>query len=156
MGDPKHPKLNRHPKQAYEITLTVDGAPGPFESVTGGIGYQIANATDCAPQDPLSGVHYTPGYGPPLTLKRSSANVYKATVYLDLPLDENYYGKGICHWTFSGFSATATIHGANFFATLSPDETITGKPVVGYQQKRLFLDSGTTNMNIAAESCQMW
>ena len=152
MSDPKHPELNPHPKQVYEITVTIDGAPGPFDSVTGGIGYQITNAADCAPQDPFTGVHYMPGYGPPLTLKKVSDNVYSTTVYLDLPLDGNYYGKGICHWAFNGFSVTATVHGANFFAALSPDETISGKPVVGYQQKRLYLDASATDMNIAPES----
>ncbi|MBI0301500.1 hypothetical protein JBE04_45470, partial [Streptomyces sp. PRKS01-29] len=41
----------------------------------------------------------------PITLHKVSENEYRGTFYLDRMLDEDYYGRGVCHWTLTGVGA---------------------------------------------------
>ncbi|KQU85590.1 hypothetical protein ASC78_26685 [Variovorax sp. Root318D1] len=98
-------KLNPHPKMRYEITLTIEDAPGPFDAVEGSAGYQIANDR-CVPLTPFSGVRLTPERHVPMALTRVSDKVYKGELYVDLLTDEDYFGLGLCRWSmpFADFS----------------------------------------------------
>jgi len=91
-------KQNPHPKMRYEITLKIQGAPGPFESVSGNMAYEVANE-QCTPFDKFVGIyHRPPTQYLPITLERTNDHGYRGTIYLDVLQDEDYYGLGVCHW----------------------------------------------------------
>lgn len=98
-------KLNPHPKMRYEITLTIEDAPGPFDAVEGSAGYEVANGS-CVPLTPFSGATLTPEKDVPMALSRVSDKVYKGELYVDLLVDEDYFGLGLCRWSmpFANFS----------------------------------------------------
>lgn len=92
-------KQNPHPKMRYEITMVIKDAPGPFDSVTGFMQYDVANER-CAPYERFIGIYRKPpGQSPPIALTRTGDGEYKGTLYLDLLQDEDYYGLGVCHWS---------------------------------------------------------
>jgi hypothetical protein len=98
-------KLNPHPKMRYEITLTIEDAPGPFDAVEGSAGYEVANGS-CVPLTPFSGATLTPEKDVPMALSRVNDKVYKGELYVDLLTDEDYFGLGLCRWSmpFANFS----------------------------------------------------
>jgi hypothetical protein len=97
-----HPKFNPHPQEIYEITLTVHDAPGPMEQGGGFITYS-ADSTKCVPKDQMP---YDDSAAPTVysrnldidQVKKTDDKVYKTVMALDLLIDSNYYGKGMCHW----------------------------------------------------------
>jgi len=97
-------KQNPNPKQRYDITMTIADAPGPFASIEGIAQYQ---APDCwYTLNKLEGVHANPEQVLPITYTRVNDTTYVGTVYLDAMLDEDYYGRGVCHWTLT-FASTS-------------------------------------------------
>ena len=102
----KNPEIkhNPTPKMRYDITLTVDGAPGPFDSITGFVQYKVANE-QCVPLEPVSGATIAPEEKVPVVFKREKDNVYTGTIYADLMQDEDYYGLGVCRWQVVATSA---------------------------------------------------
>jgi hypothetical protein len=146
-GDPDHPALNPNPKQRYEITLKVEDAPGPFDSVTGFASYEIANPWECAPRDPISGVYVTAGYDADITLQAIGNNAYRGTVYLDLPVDRNYYLKGLCRWRFVSANVILKNHGVRFSTGLVLDEVVAQKTLTTYPQKRFYFGSKISDMD---------
>lgn len=93
-------KLNPAPKRAYTITMTIENAPGPFAVVRGSAQYDVENAPECGRYLKFAGVH--PGMTSMETfpLTQVSDNEYQGTVYADLLLDEDYFGRGVCRWKF--------------------------------------------------------
>ena len=91
-------KLNPHPKMRYEITLTIEDAPGPFDTVEGSAGYEVANGS-CVPLTPFTGATIEPTKNVPIVLTRLSDKVYKGEIYVDLLADEDYFGLGLCRWS---------------------------------------------------------
>jgi hypothetical protein len=135
-------KQNPHPVKRYEITMTIDGAPGPFDGVSGFMQYDISNE-DCAPRDLVSQVRVTPIKSPPIVFTRVSDLTYTGTVFLDFLQDENYYGLGVCHWKMTAAIADLKIKGsgAEFSPDISFDEIVAQKPVTKYFAKQLFSDT---------------
>lgn len=154
-ADPRDPTLNPHPKHRYEITLTIEGAPGPFQSVTGYLYYSIANSYECAPQDPFTGVYESgPGYRPPITFHRIGENIYRGVVYLDTVRDESYYGRGVCHWAFNGVAVALEANGVTFGTGMAPEDIASQRAVSEYMPKRLYvdLDAQAKKMHFGMES----
>ena len=135
-------KQNPHPVKRYEITMTIDGAPGPFDSVTGFMQYDVSNHL-CVPQDSLSGARPTPDFPLPITFNRASENVYKGIVYLDLLQDENYYDLGVCHWRMTAAVVILKRKGSgiDFSPDASFDDVVAQKPITRYFAKKLFFDT---------------
>lgn len=152
MANPKNPAKNPHPRQAYEISVTIADAPGPFESVTAHANYRVANAPDCVPQDPFTGVHPAPGYEEPIALVRTGDNSYQGQLYLDLLRNQNYYLKGDCHWELSGFGMAMVANDITFRTFMAPNDISSQMTVVQYQQKRLYSDAHARGMDFASES----
>lgn len=150
-----HVKQNPHPQERYELTFTIHDAPGPFDSVTGKILYVVSNE-ECVPTDTISGAKSrTPGIDVPVQLKRLDDGSYQGQVDLDLPIDENYFGLGVCNWKSNGAYLRLAAHAVTFSAGISQsdiekhDTTSTyflknhyfGTPVKG------FTDGGATHDN---------
>ncbi|MFB5204607.1 DUF502 domain-containing protein, partial [Stenotrophomonas sp. 3diitr2024] len=41
----------------------------------------------------------------PVELRKVADGEYRGTLYVDRMLDEDYYGRGVCHWEFTGAGA---------------------------------------------------
>jgi hypothetical protein len=98
-------KLNPHPKMRYEIMLTIEDAPGPFDAVESFVGYEVVNG-NCVPLTPFTGATITPTKHVSMELTRISDKVYTGELYVDRLIDEDYFGLGLCRWsmTFTNFS----------------------------------------------------
>ena len=127
-------KQNPHPAKRYELTVAAQGAPGPFESATGFMQYDIANP-DCAPKDPVSGARPTPEYTPDIAFIRVSDTEFKGTIYLDLPVDENYFGLGVCHWKFIAAGVSIKANGVRFSPVISIEDIVANNPVSTFFSK---------------------
>lgn len=104
---------NPNPTEKYEVTITVENAPGPFESVGGSAGY---SAPDCRyVVDKFNGIFSSPYDSKGIDLKKTSDNEWKGYFYADEMADKDY-GFGMCTWILH--SAIAS-----FSATQSPDDT---------------------------------
>ncbi|WP_266160421.1 hypothetical protein [Dyella silvatica] len=104
-------KPNPNPKQHYEITMTVDGAPKGFDSVSGSMQYVVKNSDACVAPDPVSGHHSNLAQFLPFDIKKVDEHTYKGTVVTDHFLDADYYGLGVCHWVMSSAMAVFKING---------------------------------------------
>lgn len=93
-------RLNPSPRQAYTITMTLADAPGPFASVEGTVQYTVANSAECGRKIPIAGAFPRISSNEPFALTRVSDTEYVGTVYADLILDEDYFGRGVCRWEF--------------------------------------------------------
>ncbi|RST45009.1 hypothetical protein [Variovorax sp. DXTD-1] len=124
-------KLNPHPKMRYEITLTIENAPGPFDAVEGSLDYQVQNDR-CVPLQPVSGAKPTPSKHLPLAFTRISDKVYKGEFYADLLQDEDYFGLGICRWSLTFASAYLNVGNWKFGPFISLEDILASKPVTRY------------------------
>lgn len=124
-------KQNPNPKMRYEITATIEGAPGPFDRVLGVVDYRVTNEL-CVPATPVMGARIVPEKRTAVEFRRDHDNVYRATVYLDLLQDEDYFGKGTCHWTLMAAGIELTHATVTFSASLFHDDLLAGKPVPRY------------------------
>ncbi|WP_172453261.1 hypothetical protein [Xanthomonas arboricola] len=105
-------KLNPNPRKAFEVTLTLDKAPGAFGLVQGAAQYDVSNEAECGKIQPETGTAGRITSQEDFALKKISDTEYRGTVYLDLMQDEDYYGRGVCHWEFSGASVLLKATGA--------------------------------------------
>ena len=137
-------KQNPHPKMRYEIIMTIDGAPGPFDSVTAFVQYKVSNDR-CVPLTPISGATLPPERRFPIAFTRVSDTVYKSVIYADLMEDENYYGLGICHWAVVAASADLKINGTSLSPAIFHDDIVAQKSVATYFVNRDYLDSSGTS-----------
>lgn len=139
-------KLNPNPTHAYEIRLTLanvselsSAADGksPFTVVEGTVQFDASNGARCGKSNALSGHVPTLSSHEPLPLSRISATEYVGTVYADMLLDEDYYGRGVCHWELTearvALRARADIADTRFVAGL-PAKTV----LAGGTQARYF------------------
>jgi hypothetical protein len=93
-------KEHQQPKQAYQLTMVIENAPGPFGLVEGSAQYDVTNHKRCGQRNPVSGTRSRISTHPPIAWKPISNSQYVATVYPDLMVDEDYYNNGVCHWQF--------------------------------------------------------
>ena len=125
-----------HPQQAYRLTMTIDNAPGPFGQVRGNLQYDVSNEDECGKINPVAGIAERITHLPDLAWTPVGANTYEAIVYADLMLDEDYYGKGLCHWEFKGAAgmlrATGDERETRFMPAMDYDEIYAQKTKVLY------------------------
>lgn len=134
-------KQNPAPQQRYELTLTLQDAPGPFESIAGFMQYEVQNEQDCVPADAISGHHQRLSSDPLIAFTRvNTSNVYKGTVYLDLLQDADYYGLGVCHWKMMGFTAMLKAGEVTFNPFISGDQITAQQSKTEYFPKSYFSD----------------
>lgn len=124
-------KQNPNPKMRYEITATIDGAPGPFDRIHGIADYRVTNEL-CVPPTPVMGARIVPEKRAELEFHHDHGNVYRATVYLDLLQDEDYFGKGTCHWALMAAGIELDHATVTFSASLFHDDLLAGNAVPRY------------------------
>ncbi|KRG67586.1 hypothetical protein ABB28_16495 [Stenotrophomonas chelatiphaga] len=124
-------KLNPAPRQAYEFVLKIDDAPGPFAMVKGTAQYDVINEQECGRIVPATGRAGRITSKEEVKLQKVSDNEYRGTVYLDLMQDEDYYGRGVCQWKFSGAGAMLKATGADgetrFLSFIEADRFVKGE-----------------------------
>ncbi|WP_426702124.1 hypothetical protein ACPPVV_03670 [Rhodanobacter sp. Col0626] len=130
-------KLNPHPKMRYEITMTIQGAPRPFDEISGFVQYKVSNDR-CVPLTPISGATLPPEKSVPLELLHVSDNVYKGTIYVDLLQDEAYYGLGVCHWAVVAATASLKLRKVDFSPDLLVDNILKQASETRYFSKKQF------------------
>lgn len=106
-------RTQAQPQQAYELLLTLDNPPGPFAVVEAVAQYDVVNEEQCGNINPLTGTAERITHQQAITLQPLGGNRYRGTVYADLMRDEDYYGRGVCHWQFSGAGALLKATGAD-------------------------------------------
>lgn len=110
----QHPE----PRQPYEVTLTLADAPGPFAGIDWRVQYDIVNQECLPPPSRISGAQTEPAStSPAIAFRKLSDTTYVATVYADLMVDEDIYGRGVCRWQLVGTRVRLRATGA-------PGETI--------------------------------
>lgn len=130
-------KLNPHPKMRYEVTLTIEDAPGPFDAIEGSAGYQVSNDR-CVPLEPFSGAKLTPTKHVPMVLQRVSDKVYKGELYVDLLQDEDYFGRGLCRWSMPFADFDLQIGNHMFSHSIALDEILSKKAAARYFNKKAY------------------
>jgi hypothetical protein len=100
-NQPPRPQIKRNPNPtAYEITMTIENAPGPFGVIEGVMQYETALNDPCMPYlGGMAGTRMRLKEHIPVTLTPIGDNKYSGIYYTDLLVDEDYYGLGICHWS---------------------------------------------------------
>jgi hypothetical protein len=144
-------KLNPQPRMRYEITVTVDGAPGPFDRVEGSVDYKVSNP-NCVPLTKVTGATVAPEKRVPLTLRAAGGNVYKGEIFVDLLVDEDYFGLGVCHWALVGASADLFAKQVDFSPAIYKDELITGKAVTRYFANGSYADADMQRIDIGEDA----
>ena len=125
------PTLNPKPKEIYDITVTVEGAPGEFLSAEGVHRYAIEDET-CLPLTSFSGVPaVTYARYEKVRYKRTTPTTFTARVVLDKFMPKDDYGLGLCKWTSNVLSAKLN-NGIN-------QHTISFSPISELQAKRFYL-----------------
>lgn len=117
-------KLNPQPKMRHEITLTIDGAPGPFDVIEGRVFYKVTDSR-CVPIVYENGSFFTLGEQVPFALRRISNSIYKGEVFTDLLVNEDYFGKGKCHWVAGLVGADLKKASVTLNPSINVDPTIT-------------------------------
>lgn len=118
---PPRRKLNPAPQRAYRITLTLADAPGPFAAVEGVAQYDVSNDDQCGKRIEWAGVTPRITSNETFELLRVSETEYEGTVYADLILDEDYHGKGVCHWELTEVRARLRATGDETATRFVPD-----------------------------------
>ncbi len=122
-------KLNPSPRKAYELVLRLKDAPGDFAVVEGVAQYDVSNEDQCGHIEPATGTAARITSQEPVELRKVADGEYRGTVYIDRMLDEDYYGRGVCKWEFTGAGAmlkatlfSVTAAGTSRRGTMSPTE----------------------------------
>jgi hypothetical protein len=138
MNDKLNIQRNPQPKMRYELTLTIQDAPGPFESVTGHMQYEVENER-CSPENPISGTYGKRPYKDvPIEFTRTGDNTYTGTVYLDLLRDEDYYGLGVCRWKMVAAIVAMTEQDVTFSPDIPLDKIATQQSKTLYFPKKAY------------------
>ncbi|MGR4875252.1 hypothetical protein [Pseudoxanthomonas sp. LARHCG66] len=139
-------KLNPAPKRGYVITMTLKDAPGPFASIEGIAQYTVENSAECGKKVPIAGAFPRISTSEPFKLIRVSEGEFRGTVYADLVLDEDYFGRGVCRWEFSSvsvyLSATTDKADASFIPGISSEAVISSGSEARYYWKKRYPSVG--------------
>jgi hypothetical protein len=143
-------KQNPSPKQRYDITMTIQDAPGPFDAVAGYVVYQVLNDV-CVALQPGSGARLAPHIEIPIVLTRTGES-YKGEFYADRMLDEDYYGLGICKWTLTiagvKLKARTNTFRADFYGSLS--KQMPSQPMTLYFLNSVYTDPSVQDFDHGA------
>lgn len=154
-------KQNPNPKQRFDITMQLDNAPGPFDSVTGFAQFDIKNS-NCVPTDSFSGAKHTPTKNIEVDFKLVADDIYRATVYADSLEDEDYFNLGVCHWSLTAVAANLKIHKVTLSPNIDAAHIFSGshsETEIYFANKTYFdtvsdgrNDFGTTNREVASQN----
>ena len=140
---------NPAPRQAYRLTLRIEGAPGPLEVVSSAAQYDVVNPECLPPPKDNPGGHTSavPTHDIPVRLQRVSDNEYAGVFHADGMLDADYHGHGVYRWQLIQAQVQLRAPGADggtrFVAKLDGDEVSQGAAkAIHYWKARYPQESG--------------
>ncbi|OSI17433.1 hypothetical protein BWD09_05410 [Neisseria dentiae] len=160
---------NPQKRQKYEVTVTFKDAPGKFEIAKLVENYSARNCRYTTNR--MAGATMLAHYQPEFALQKISDTVYRGEFYTDRPLNEDYYGQGVCLWEMFSIrlSFRANDNKKSTYFSESIDQEILQKlsekgataKLVFYHQKRNYpvatwLDdeTGFVSLGISTEEAQ--
>lgn len=91
-------KTNPNPTQRYEITVELVDPPQDIREISGVAHFGVSTRACLPYREKTARVTIGASYAREFPLVRVSDNTYKGHIFLDWPVDEDYYGLGICKW----------------------------------------------------------
>ena len=145
-------KRNPNPQERYEITVTIKDAPGPFTDILGSMQYWVPDDS-CMPESQPSGIRKNPKEWIRYPIERVAENTYRAEVWTDGMVDEDYHGLGVCKWTLVQTTTRFRGKTVSFTPDLTLQELRAQQPKTLYFSNRTYLstelegfpDSGETS-----------
>lgn len=133
-------KQNPSPKNAYRVMLNLAEAPGPFAKIEGFAQY---TARDCSYViNEAAGAMAHPEKLIPVNYTKVDDRTYAGIVHTDGMQDEDYFGKGVCHWSLVVVSAQMRATGAagetRFFASLPRDALLAQEPQTSRHERKRY------------------
>jgi hypothetical protein len=129
-------KQNPNPQRAYRIVMEIENAPGPFASVEGSAQYDVVNEEECGVFSAMAGGYNRETTNPPIRWKKLSETTYTTTIHVDLMLDEDYFGRGVCRWQLTEIRGRLRATGAEgetrFVPGISAEEIRLGQALKLY------------------------
>ena len=123
-----------------------DAPAGGFKYVGGSVGFDIENIKECGYylSWPYNGT--VPGVGRNIDypLTKISDTEYEGTFYTDWGQDGDFFGKGVCHWKFTGVGVGLSATGADGetkFLTgfnVDVDEFPPKEPLTRFYRKKVY------------------
>lgn len=131
-------KFNPHPRQRYELTVSVD-APGAFDSVKGYAFHQVSNAS-CVPQATLTGARNMPNISHVFALTQTGEGTFRGYFYLDQFKNDNYFDLGVCHVDLMSVGPDFSVHGETFNTALMLNDVLGEKSRTTYFSKKEYFE----------------
>ncbi|RZL45096.1 MAG: hypothetical protein EOP74_02135 [Variovorax sp.] len=142
--------LKPNPKLRYEITLVIDKAPGPFESVLGYASFQTDE--ECTPAAPITaanyGMRYPVRHKVPVQLQSTGANTYRGTIFIDWPEDEDYFGLGVCRWRFTTFAVAMQVGEVSFDPVIWAEDVVAQRAITEYFARGHYGDNSIRDFRV--------
>lgn len=105
-------KRNPHPKEHYEIIVTVVNAPGPLNAILGGAHYEAPNCFYSVAPSMGAGLS-NPNHRKQIVFNRVSDSLWAGDFYADEMIDDDYgMAGGTCHWRLRSAGAVLRATGA--------------------------------------------
>ena len=101
-------KTNPNPTQRYEITVELIDPPRDIQKITGVAKFGVGTRACLPYREKIASVTIGASYQKEFPLVRVSDNTYKGHIFLDWPIDEDYYGLGVCEWRIGTVDAVFT------------------------------------------------
>ncbi len=96
--EPPVAKTNPNPAQGYEITIELVDSPADIRSIAGEAHFGVGSRACLPYQDRIARVTIGTSYIKKFALTQVGENTYQGQIFLDWPIDEDYYGLGVCKW----------------------------------------------------------
>jgi hypothetical protein len=131
------------PQRAYRIVMTIRDAPGPFVVSPGSTQHDIVNLQECGRINPNTGMAFHINAHPQFEWEKISDTEYQGIIYAEKMLDEDYFGRGVCRWSFTfanaSLSATGDERETRFQPKIRAEEIAAGQAVTWYFWKQRYL-----------------
>ena len=101
-------KTNPNPTQRYEITVELVGPPQDIREISGVAHFGVGTRACLPYREKIARVTIGASYAREFPLVRVGDNTYKGHIFLDWPVDEDYYGLGICKWEIATVDTVIT------------------------------------------------
>lgn len=113
---PKEIKINPNRKQHYQMVVKIKDAPLVFQVIRGSEQYQAMNCRYTTSR--FAGSSINPHYSELLKYIKVDDTTYVTDFYTDTPLNEDYYGQGVCQWQFLGAGTSLLATGKDVRETI--------------------------------------
>lgn len=138
-------------RQRVDLSVRVEGAPGPFERVEGHADYRVENPA-CVPLTAVTGATVVPEQRVPVSFEPAAGGGYRAEILLDRFRDEDYYGKGICHWALVGVTADLHHGQVDFSPAIYLADIVAERDVVKHFSNKSYANADHARIDIGADS----